>query len=42
MGASPRIITQAAEIGIEHSLGLTCDPLDGLVQVSGVGILPYR
>ncbi|KAG8878551.1 hypothetical protein FRB98_006091 [Tulasnella sp. 332] len=33
MGASPRIITQAAEIGIEHSLGLTCDPLDGLVQV---------
>ncbi|KAG9003557.1 hypothetical protein FRB93_010975 [Tulasnella sp. JGI-2019a] len=33
MGASPRIITQAAEIGIEHSLGLTCDPLDGLVQI---------
>ncbi|KAG8946651.1 hypothetical protein FRC04_011545 [Tulasnella sp. 424] len=33
MGASPQIITQAAEIGIEHSLGLTCDPLDGLVQV---------
>ncbi|KAG8894721.1 hypothetical protein FRC01_012794, partial [Tulasnella sp. 417] len=33
MGASPRTICQAAEIGIEHSLGLTCDPLDGLVQV---------
>jgi len=27
---SPR---QAAEIGIEHNLGLTCDPIDGLVQV---------
>ncbi|KAG9117686.1 hypothetical protein FRC07_007360, partial [Ceratobasidium sp. 392] len=33
MGASPEIITQAAEIGIEHNLGLTCDPIDGLVQV---------
>ncbi|CCO28496.1 L-serine dehydratase [Rhizoctonia solani AG-1 IB] len=33
MGASPEVITQAAEIGIEHNLGLTCDPIDGLVQV---------
>ncbi|KIJ55344.1 hypothetical protein M422DRAFT_219989 [Sphaerobolus stellatus SS14] len=33
MGASPEIILQAAEIGIEHNLGLTCDPIDGLVQV---------
>jgi hypothetical protein len=24
---------QAAEIAIEHNLGLTCDPIDGLVQV---------
>lgn len=24
---------QAAEIGIEHNLGLSCDPVDGLVQV---------
>ncbi|CAE6487791.1 unnamed protein product [Rhizoctonia solani] len=31
--ASPEVITQAAEIGIEHNLGLTCDPIDGLVQV---------
>ena len=23
----------AAEIGMEHNLGLTCDPVDGLVQV---------
>ncbi|KZT56801.1 L-serine ammonia-lyase [Calocera cornea HHB12733] len=33
MGATPEIILQAAEIGIEHNLGLTCDPIDGLVQV---------
>lgn len=33
MGAAPEIILQAAEIGIEHNLGLTCDPIDGLVQV---------
>ncbi|KAF9517753.1 hypothetical protein BS47DRAFT_439273 [Hydnum rufescens UP504] len=33
MGASPEIILQSAEIGIEHNLGLTCDPIDGLVQV---------
>ncbi|KAG6828735.1 hypothetical protein H0H92_006923 [Tricholoma furcatifolium] len=26
-------VLQAAEIGIEHNLGLTCDPIDGLVQV---------
>ncbi|KAL1878534.1 hypothetical protein VTK73DRAFT_7875 [Phialemonium thermophilum] len=32
MGASPEIIEQAAEIGIEHNLGLTCDPIAGLVQ----------
>lgn len=32
MGASPETIEQAAEIGIEHNLGLTCDPVAGLVQ----------
>ncbi|KAH8895545.1 L-serine ammonia-lyase [Thozetella sp. PMI_491] len=32
MGATPEIIEQAAEIGIEHNLGLTCDPIAGLVQ----------
>jgi L-serine deaminase len=31
--APPKVILQAAEIGIEHNLGLTCDPIDGLVQV---------
>lgn len=32
MGANPETIEQAAEIGIEHNLGLTCDPIGGLVQ----------
>lgn len=32
MGASPQTVEQAAEIGIEHNLGLTCDPVGGLVQ----------
>jgi L-serine deaminase len=32
MGAMPEVIEQAAEIGIEHNLGLTCDPIEGLVQ----------
>jgi L-serine deaminase len=31
-GGTPSQILQAAEIGIEHSLGLTCDPIGGLVQ----------
>ncbi len=33
MGASPAQIENAAEIGMEHNLGLTCDPVGGLVQV---------
>ncbi|KAK1925700.1 serine dehydratase alpha chain-domain-containing protein [Papiliotrema laurentii] len=33
LGAEPEVILQAAEIGIEHNLGLTCDPLGGLVQI---------
>lgn len=32
LGASPSVIENAAEIAIEHNLGLTCDPIDGLVQ----------
>ena len=31
-GANPKQIENAAEIAIEHSLGLTCDPIAGLVQ----------
>lgn len=33
MGGSPGQVENAAEIGIEHHLGLTCDPVGGLVQV---------
>jgi L-serine dehydratase len=33
MGGSPAQIENAAEIGMEHNLGLTCDPIGGLVQV---------
>lgn len=32
-GANPEQVTQAAEIGMEHNLGLTCDPVGGLVQI---------
>ncbi len=32
-GATPAQCLNAAEIGLEHNLGLTCDPIDGLVQV---------
>lgn len=33
MGGTPQQIENAAEIGMEHNLGLTCDPVGGLVQV---------
>ena len=33
MGGSPWQIENAAEIGMEHHLGLTCDPVGGLVQI---------
>ena len=33
LGAIPEQVENAAEIGIEHNLGLTCDPVGGLVQV---------
>ena len=33
LGATPEQLENAAEIGLEHNLGLTCDPVGGLVQV---------
>ncbi len=33
MGGSIRQIEYAAEMGLEHHLGLTCDPVNGLVQI---------
>lgn len=32
-GGSPTQVANAAEIGMEHNLGLTCDPVGGLVQI---------
>ena len=33
LGGTPEQVENAAEIGMEHNLGLTCDPVGGLVQV---------
>lgn len=33
MGGTPEQVENAAEIAMEHNLGLTCDPIGGLVQV---------
>jgi L-serine dehydratase len=33
LNGTPEQIENAAEIGIEHNLGLTCDPIGGLVQI---------
>lgn len=33
LGGTPSQVENAAEIGMEHNLGLTCDPVGGLVQV---------
>lgn len=33
LGGSPQQVENAAEIAMEHSLGLTCDPIAGLVQI---------
>ena len=32
-GGTPMQVASAAEIGMEHNLGLTCDPVGGLVQI---------
>ncbi len=33
LGGTPQQVESAAEIGLEHNLGLTCDPIGGLVQI---------
>ena len=33
MGGQPAQVENAAEIGMEHNLGLTCDPVGGMVQI---------
>jgi L-serine dehydratase len=44
LGGSPEQVENAAEIALEHHLGMTCDPVAGLVQVpcierNGIGAL---
>jgi L-serine dehydratase len=33
LGGTPEQVENAAEIGLEHHLGMTCDPIGGLVQI---------
>ena len=33
MGGTPKQVEYAAEMGFEHNLGLTCDPVEGYVQI---------
>lgn len=33
LGATPEQVENAAEIGMEHNLGMTCDPVAGQVQI---------
>lgn len=33
LGGNPQQVENAAEIAMEHNLGLTCDPVGGLVQI---------
>jgi L-serine dehydratase len=33
LGGTPQQVEYAAEIGMEHNLGMTCDPIKGLVQI---------
>ncbi len=44
LGATPEQVENAAEIALEHHLGLTCDPVNGLVQIpcierNGIGAI---
>jgi len=32
-GCAPRVVEHAAEIALEHHLGMTCDPVGGYVQI---------
>ena len=37
LGGTPRQVENAAEIAMEHNLGLTCDPIGGLVEGPCIG-----
>jgi L-serine dehydratase len=40
LGGTPEQVENAAEIGMEHHLGLTCDPVGGLVQIPASSAMP--
>lgn len=42
MGGSPAQVCIAAEIGMEHHLGLTCDPVGGQVQVPVLSVMQLQ
>ncbi len=42
LGASPAQVCIAAEIAMEHNLGLTCDPVAGQVQCHASSVTPLR
>lgn len=41
LGGTPAQIANAAEIAIEYNLGLTCDPVGGLVQIPASSATPW-
>ena len=40
LGGTPKQVEIAAEIGMEHHLGLTCDPVAGQVQIPCMSATP--
>ena len=42
LGGSPTQVENAAEIALEHHLGMSCDPVGGLVQVWRMRIHLYK
>ena len=41
MGGTPEQVENAAEIGMEHNLGMTCDPVGGRVQIPASSATPW-
>ena len=41
LGGSNGQIEHAAEIAMEHNLGMTCDPIGGLVQIPALSATPW-
>ena len=41
LGGTPAQAENAAEIGMEHNLGMTCDPVGGQVQIPCIDATPW-